>query len=202
MKLFRAGNFAAILSWLIFGASNALAAQTNSHAAGALPSLAPAYPEMAQTFWEMHHAAVIGCAFVLVLLLALLIWSLLKPKPAVVVPPGDVARQALLALAGQPEDGACLSRVSQILRHYFIAAFEIPAGELTTAEFCSAISSRQKIGADLAGQVSEFLRQCDARKFGTSPDAAPLSAVAHALELVTLAEARQAQWQTTTFSQP
>ena len=202
MKLFRAGNIAAILSWLIFGASTALPAQTNSHAAGALPSLAPAYPEMTQTSWELHHAAIISCGLVLVVLLALLIWSLLKPKPAVVVPPGDVARQALMTLSGQPKDGACLSRVSQILRHYFIAAFEIPAGELTTSEFCGAISSHQKIGADLAGPVTEFLHQCDARKFGTAPDAAPLNAVARALELVALAESRQAQWQTTTFPQP
>jgi len=202
MKLFRAAHFAAIWSWLIFGASMASPAQTNSHAAGALPSLAPAYPEMAQTFWELHHAAVIGCGLVLALLLALLVWSLLKPKPAVVVPPGAVARQALLALVGQPEDGACLTRVSQILRHYFIVAFEIPAGELTTAEFYSAISNHQKIGEDLAGQVSEFLRQCDARKFGISPEAAPLNAVAHALELVTLADTQQAQWQTTAFPQP
>src|SRR5580700_10155794 len=116
MKLLRAGNFAAILSWLILGATMELPAQTNSRAADALRGLAPAYPEMAQTFWESHHAAVISCSLVLLVLLVLLVWSLLKPKPAAVVPPGDVARQALMVLSGQPEDGACLSRVSQILR--------------------------------------------------------------------------------------
>ena len=51
--------------------------------------------------------------------------------------------------ASRPEDGALLSQVSQILRHYVVAAFDLPPGELTTAEFCRAIAGHARIGPEL-----------------------------------------------------
>ena len=56
------------------------------------------------------------------------------------------ARAALEPLRGQSENGALLSRVSQILRHYVAAAFDLPPGELTTVEFCGAIASHTRGG--------------------------------------------------------
>jgi hypothetical protein len=129
-----------------------------------------------------------------VLLLALVgaaVWFLTRPKPTVIVPPEVQARQALEPLRQQPEDGALLSRVSQILRHYVAAAFSLPPGELTTAEFCRAIAGHAQIGPDLAAALSDFLHLCDQAKFSPPAPVTPLNAVAQALKLVDQAQARR-----------
>jgi len=64
-----------------------------------------------------------------VLLLAVIaaaVWWLRRKRPPVMVPPYLQARQALEPLRQQAEDGAVLSRVSQILRRYVSAAFGLP----------------------------------------------------------------------------
>jgi hypothetical protein len=164
----------------------AIAADTN-----ALPALVPAYGEMPPTFWEQHGTLVIVGGFAFVILAMLVLWKLFQPKPAVILPPEFLAREALAKLIGRPEDGKLLSDVSQILRRYVIAAFNFPAAEMTTAEFCAALAGNEKIGAELAGSISNFLRECDDRKFSTSPFAAPLNAAARALEILNLAEQRR-----------
>jgi hypothetical protein len=165
----------------------AKAADTN-----ALPALAPAYGEMPPTFWEQHGTLFIIGGFAFVILAMLVLWKLFQPKPAVILPPEFLAREALAKLIGRPEDGKLLSDVSQILRRYVIAAFNFPAAEMTTAEFCTALADNEKIGAELAGSISSFLRECDERKFSTSPATAPLNAAARTLEIISRLEARRA----------
>ncbi len=131
----------ALLSLLPFGVVIPLHAQTNSD--GDL-KLAPPLPELKPTFWEMHHWAVIIAAIIVLLLVAELIWTVLKPKPVVITPPETVAREALGKLAGKPEDGACLSRISQIVRHYFVVAFELPGAEMTTSEMTDVLATYNK----------------------------------------------------------
>jgi hypothetical protein len=160
----------------------AKAADTN-----ALPALAPAYGEMPPTFWEQRGTLVIIGVFAFIILAMLVLWKLFQPKPAVILPPEVLARDALAKLIGRPEDGKLLSDVSQILRRYVIAAFELPTGELTTAEFCAALAGNEKIGAELVGSISSFLRECDDRKFSPTKSA-PLDAANRALELVALSE--------------
>ena len=109
------------------------------------------------------------------------------------VPPETRARLALEALAGRHEDGALLSEVSQILRRYFVAAFGLPAGEVTTTEFCQLVGGNEVLGAELSSALVKFLETCDVKKFAPTPPAAPLNAVAQALELFERAEARRAQ---------
>ena len=121
-------------------------------------------------------------------LAVLILWKLFRPKPPVKLSPEVVAREALTKLLRQSEDGKLLSNVSQILRRYVIAVFELPAAELTTTEFCAALAASEKIGMELSGFISNFLRACDERKFSTSPAAAPLNAATRALELVALTE--------------
>ena len=82
-----------------------------------------------------------------------------------------------------------MSEASQILRRYVITAFELPAAELTTTEFCAALAASERIGGELAAAVSSFLRECDERKF-SPPPAATLNAATRALELISLAEQR------------
>ena len=72
---------------------------------------------------------VVGMA--VIALAVLILWKIFRPKPPVILPPEVLAREALTKLLRQPEDGKLLSEVSQILRRYVIAAFELPAAELT-----------------------------------------------------------------------
>ena len=164
----------------------ALAADTNP-----LPPLAPAYPEMSPTFWEQQGAAILVGGFILLALAAFILWQLLTPRPQPIPPPETIAREALAKLQRQPEDGKMLSAVSQILRRFFGTVFGFPGGEMTTAEFCAAIAGNEKIGAELAQTISNFLRECDERKFSAAKPAEPLNAVARALALVVLVEKRR-----------
>jgi 7-keto-8-aminopelargonate synthetase-like enzyme len=71
------------------------------------------------------------------------------------------------------------------------AAFDLPPDELTTTEFCRAIAGHDQIAPELSAALSDFLRQCDQRKFSPSPPTLPLSAAAHALKLIDQAQTRR-----------
>jgi hypothetical protein len=79
------------------------------------------------------------------------------------------------------------------LRTYFIAAFQLAPGELTTTEFSRALANSEQVGAGLAAEAAAFLRDCDDRKFAPTPTPAPLGAADRALQLVALAEERRAK---------
>ena len=175
----------------LFASQQSFAADTNPLAANAIPPLRPPHGEIPPTFWEQHGLWIVILGLLLLALVGVAAWFLTRPKPPVVVPPEAQARQALEPLRQQPEDGVLLSRVSQILRHYVAAAFGLPPGELTTAEFCHTIASHAGIGPELSTALSEFLRQCDQRKFSLSAPTPPFSAIAQALKLIDQAQARR-----------
>ena len=157
-----------------------------------IPKLAPPCPVLPPTFWEQHGSTLLLASLAALLLVALVVWRWLRPKPAAVIPPEVMARQALELLRSRPEDGAALSQISQILHRYFRAAFGLAPGELTTAEFCQTLAVDKNVGPQLAAAAGYFLRECDARKF--SPAATPpLGAATRALELIAQAEARRAE---------
>ena len=170
-----------------------LCGQTNSEATNALPKLSPPYAELPPTFWEQHGTMLWFVGIGIFLLAGLVVWLCLRPKPKAILPPAVQARNALEGLLNSDENGARLSKVSQILRHYFIAAFQLPPGELTTAEFCRVIASCEQVGGQLAATVSDFLHRCDEQKFSPAKSAAALGAVNQALALIESAEARRAQ---------
>jgi hypothetical protein len=176
--------------WLI-AAQPIFAAATNPPANDAIPPLRPPHAEIPATFWDQYSAWVILAGVLVMALVGAAIWFLTRPKPPVVVPPEVLARSALEPLRQQVEDGALLSRVSQVLRHYVAAAFDLPPGELTTAEFCGAITGHPLIGPDLSAALSAFLRLCDQDKFSPPAPVPPLSAVAQALKLIDQAQARR-----------
>jgi hypothetical protein len=169
---------------------------TNAAEEIGVPKLVPPYSELPPTFWEQHGLTIVLSSFVGLLIVGALVWFLRRSKPVVALPPEVQARLALEALRPKVEDGAVLSQVSQILRRYLRATFELPSEELTTTEFCRVMSSHEKVGVELAAKVSDFLRRCDERKFSALPGE-PLNAVTVALELVALSEARRAQLQPT-----
>jgi hypothetical protein len=179
-------------------AAPALFAQTNSEATNALLQLSPPLDELPPTFLEeiaasgsnARHLGLFGVALIILVLIG--IWLIFRRKPRV-IPPEVQARQALGNWRQSSEDGACVSNISQIVRKYFIAAFELPSGELTTTQFCCAIESHSQIGSELSTAVVNFLRECDERKFSLVNPSAPLGAMNRALKLVALGEARRAQ---------
>lgn len=158
-----------------------------------LPPLVPAYGEIPPTYWQQHGMLVLAGGSVLLALAGWAVWQMLQPKPVVVLPRETVARQALARLQSQPEDGNVLSAASQILRRYIVAVLDLPPGEMTTAEFCSALAANGKINEELAQSISEFLRKCDQQKFSSSPATAPLNAAIRALELLENVEKRRVQ---------
>jgi Domain of unknown function (DUF4381) len=156
-----------------------------------IPRLRPPHAEIPPTFWVQYSLWVILFGVLLLALVCAAIWFLTRPKPPLIVPPDVQARQALEPLRQQPEDGALLSRVSQILRHYVAAAFNLPPGELTTTEFCRAVAAHPQIGLELAAVLSDFLRLCDQDKFAPPAPVPPLNAVAQALKLIDQSQARR-----------
>ncbi|MFO1513386.1 MAG: hypothetical protein U1F83_10810 [Verrucomicrobiota bacterium] len=150
----------------------------------------PPLGEIPPTFWDQHGTTVMVSVPVVMLLLVLAIWLLLRPKPIAPVPLEVQARTALEELSKQPEDGAVISRVSQILRRYVQAVFDLPAGEPTTTEFCRLIAGRNDIGEQLAMALGDFLRQCDERKFA-SMSLPTCGTVTQALRLIEQAEKRR-----------
>jgi hypothetical protein len=175
----------------LLAAQRLSAADTNPLAADAIPPLRPPHAEIPPTFWEQNGLWIVIVGVLLLALVGAVAWFLTRPKPPVVVPPEVQARQALEPLRQQSEDGALLSRVSQMLRHYVAAAFGLPPGELTTAEFCHTIASHAGIGPDLSAALSDFLHLCDQRKFSLSAPTPPFSAIAQALKLIDQAQARR-----------
>ena len=152
------------------------------------PTLSPAYPEIPPPFWEQIGTTVLVAGITLIALAVLILWKLFQLKPEVILPPEIVAREALAKLPRQPGDGKHLSEVSQILRRYAIAAFELPPGEFTTAEFSAALAASEKIGAELAQTISNFLHECDERKFSPSNPDMPVNAANRALQIINLGE--------------
>ena len=155
--------------------------------------LPPSLSEQMQIVTAQHPISIMIAGLGIIALVAFGLWLLFRPKPKIIIPPEVQARLALEPLRQQPEDSAALSRVSQIVRNYFIAAFQLPPGELTTTEFSRALAGREEIGAELSSAATDFLRDGDSRKFSTQLASPPVAAVDQALQLVAQAEQRRAQ---------
>lgn len=163
--------------------------QTNS---SVLPPLIPAYGELPPTFWEQHKLAIIGGGFLFIIVQSVILWKMLMKLQPAAEPPENLARAALNRLLDEPEDGKLLSEVSQILRRYIGAAFQMRGEELTTSEFTAEISRHEKIGGELAEKIAGFLRECDARKFAPPNHAPPVEAVETALDFIAQLQLRLA----------
>jgi hypothetical protein len=172
----------------MFTGLHLLAGRLQAQPSHALPELVPAYAEMPPTFWEQHQTGVVSGAMALALLAALAVWRLLRPKRNIILPPEKIARDALAKLLNVTEDGKVLSAVSQTLRRYVSSRFNLPDGELTTAEFTGNLARADQIDPPLAESLDRFLCECDVRKFSPAPAAAPMDAVNRALKLVEQAE--------------
>jgi hypothetical protein len=155
------------------------------------PLLAP-LKEIPATFWEQHCLLIVVLGSLGIVVVVATIWRWLQHKPTVPVPIEIQTRNELELLKLPAEDGKTVSRISQVLKHYFVVAFDIPSSEMTTTEFNRAFAASENAGSDLAASVSDFLRQCDERKFSPSAGV-QASACSRALELLQQGEARRAE---------
>jgi hypothetical protein len=167
-----------------------------TNAPDAIPPLRPPRGEIPPGFWERYGLLTVAGSLLALVLVGVAVWFVTRRKPAAVPAPETVARQALDPLRRQPEEGALLSRVSQILRRYLTAAFGLPPEELTRAEFCRALHDNQGVGPELSEGIAEFLRRCDERKFAPSDPQPPLGAAEQALKFIQAAEQRLARTDT------
>ena len=167
-------------------------AQTNSEATNEPLKLLPPLDELPPTFWEQHANPISFAGIGLAVLVAVSLWLFFRSKPKMIIPPEVEMRAALQELCAQPEDGAVLSRVSQITRRYFITAFQLAAGELTTAELNRELARCENIDPELAKAAYEFLRECDSGKFSAEAKSEKINAAARALNLIEQAESRRA----------
>ena len=181
----------AVIFVATIASSAALFAQTN--ATNALLKLTPPYGELPPTFWEQNSTAISLAGLGGTALVAFGLGLLFRSKPKAIIPPEVLARETLQQLRAQPEDGAVLSRISQVTRHYFITGFQLAAGELTTTEFNRELMRSQKISSELSAAATEFLRDCDARKFSPTAGSEKMGAADRALSLIDQAEQRRAQ---------
>jgi len=178
---------------LVFAFSGSLQAATNLISADQIPPLQPPRGEIGPGFWEQYGVWVWLGSALLLAATGFVVWRLTRPKPPPVILPAAVqARQALEPLRAQPETGAVLSRVSQVVRHYFSLTFGLPPAERTTTEFSGALAALPQVKPELSAAVREFLRECDQRKFALAPPQPPLGAVATAAKLIEQAEAGRA----------
>jgi hypothetical protein len=159
-----------------------------------IPRLLPFHPEIPPSFWERHEwLLVVVAGLALAVTVGRLLWRWRHPRPPVLAPPAVLAREALAALPAGAEAGATLSRVSQILREYLRRAFWLPPGETTTTVLCQRLADHPGVGAELAGALTEFLRDNDRRKFApTGPPQPPANDAARALTLIQQCEERLA----------
>jgi len=176
----------------VFGGVGAVCAQSTNLISEEILPLEPPLKEIPPTLWEQHAPILVVCAILLIGLVCVLLWYLLRPVSPVPVPPEAQARKELTPLVPVTESGVVLSQVSQILRRYTCAAFELGTEEQTTTDFCATIQANDRIGAELAAALDDFMRTCDKRKFSPSEPMPPLGAAHRALSLVELAEQRRA----------
>jgi Domain of unknown function (DUF4381) len=165
----------------------------NVPAPDAIPPLRPPLQEIPPSFWEQHGAMIVAAGVLVIAALGAAVWFLTRPRK--VTPPSAAAQaRAILApLRTLVEEGALLSRVSQVLRRYLAAAFALPPEELTTSEFCRALAAQPQVGAELSAAICQFLRRCDERKFAPQAGQPALGAVDQAMRFVSAAEERLAR---------
>jgi len=177
----RTGETVAIFVACLFVLSGAV----NGLAAEPLPLLLPPHGELPPTFWEQYGTLAIISGVAGAAAIALLVIWLRRTRPVQLTPPEVVARRALEALRGVPEDGALLMKVSGIFRRYVIFAWRLSPGEMTSAELRRALAEHPgHFGRELAAEVEDFFRRCDERKFARIPPAGQLVAVEAALNLL------------------
>jgi len=155
-----------------------------------IPPLKPPLNEIPPDVWEEHGTAMVAGGVLTLAAIGVAVWFAFRPRPVDPIPPEMQARRELETLKGQAQTGKLLSNVSRVTRNYLSRAFELPAAEMTTTEFCHQLAKEERVGPALGSTAQKFLKHCDELKFSPAPPPGPFDAVAESLKLVEEGEAR------------
>ena len=158
-----------------------------------IPPLKPPLDEIPPEAWEEHGAAIVTGGVLSLAAIGAAVWFAFRPRPTEPIPPDTLARKELETLKGKAQTGQLLSTVSRVTRSYLSRAFELPAAELTTTEFCEHLAKQERVGPLLGSTAQKFLKQCDELKFSPTPPPGPFDAVGESLRLVEQGQARLAE---------
>jgi hypothetical protein len=158
-----------------------------------IPKLRPPHDELQPSFWELHGWWTIAGVVLILAVLALFIAWLRRPKLQDITPPEILARRALENLRGWVEDAALVAEVTRILRRYILLASGLAPDELTTTEIRGVLQHSAQATPDLAAAITDFLLECDERKFAPGPPPPQNGVVDRALALLEKIEASHRQ---------
>jgi len=122
-----------------------------------------------------------GCVVLLALAVAVLVWALMRRKPALAAPPSSLARIEALAQRdmNSPDVVRALHyELTALLREHVDREQRAPRSALTDEEWLPA--AREQLGADAAEELAEILRASRAVKYG--PEVPTQWAVSEVLE--------------------
>jgi hypothetical protein len=117
-----------------------------------------------------------------------------RPRVNPSLPPEHPASAARRLLGQIPPDESLAKAAADTalaMRGYLRSAFGLGDEALTTMELSARFEMHQLANPDLATEVYEFLRECDAAQFSTSSDALPSGLVGRGFELITELERRR-----------
>jgi len=120
------------------------------------------------SFWEKHGTEVIIFSGLGVLLLALLLWWVLRKKPEIPLTPYQQALKGLEFARGLQncgKDKVFASAASDAVRNYLESAYQMPAPERTTEEFLQVAARHVWLQGELTTLLRRFLEFCDLAKF-------------------------------------
>jgi hypothetical protein len=107
-----------------------------------------------------------------ILIVGVLLWRLRRRRlPHVLpLPPGAAAlreleRLAAVGLVSAADVRRYYAQLSDVVRRYLEARFQLPASRQTTAEFLESVRQSPLLAADLQALLRDFLERCDRAKF-------------------------------------
>ena len=112
-------------------------------------------------------AVLITCLF----LTALIVWLKIRKAKVVIIPPWDTANAGLNEVSEllPMNESKFFVMVSDIIRAYIEAIYQLPATESTTKEFLIKLQNSERLGDEVKKILSNFLKEADMVKFARQP---------------------------------
>jgi hypothetical protein len=130
--------------------------------AGAIPDLQPIEELLPPTFWEQHRNTILLGSLLTIVIAVAVVWWFRRMRPAVKLPPAEIARAALQKLELGPDNGYLAGLVLKALQKYLRAAIStLPRGELTVDEIIPQLQKEKSLTPELKQEIAALLRQCE-----------------------------------------
>ena len=136
-----------------------------------IPDLRPPRPELPAFVEKDSRLPWLLGGVGLAIVAVMLCWPRRKPVSPP-PPPFDVAQHELSALRADASL-ATPAAVSAIVRHYAVAAFDLPGSGVTAEEVASQLVMRRSCPPELANAAWQFLAECDVAKFAPFTSSIP-----------------------------